>query len=213
VAAPQVSINLTTTREIPQIRGDHLVQQDGTVNLGPYGAVFVAGLTVKEAKEAIEMHLAQYLQTPEISVVVTGFNSKVFYLIQDGAGNGRTVVRLPLTGTETVLDVLALTGGLPAQGSKKIWIARPAPDDMHCDQILPVDVDAITRRALTATNYQMLPGDRLYVKAQALVTFQNTIQKLFTPLEQLSGTALLGLSAGQAIRNPGSFFGTGFGGF
>jgi protein involved in polysaccharide export with SLBB domain len=212
-ANPVVSVTLNTTRDIPQIRGDHLVQQDGTVSLGPYGAVFIAGLTVKEAREAIEMHLAQFLLKPQVSVVVTGFNSKVFYVVTDGAGNGRTVARLPLTGNETVLDVLAQVGGIPPQGSNKIWIARPAPDDMGCDQILPVDVKGITKRALTATNYQMLPGDRLYINAQCLVTFQNTLTKLFTPLETISGAALLGVSASQALRNPAGFVGTGFGGF
>ena len=35
---------------------------------------------------------------------VQGFNSKLYYVILDGGGAGQQVVRLPVTGNETVLD-------------------------------------------------------------------------------------------------------------
>ena len=73
---------------------------------------------------------------------------------------GDNVRRLPVTGNETVLDAIAKVNGLSQLSSKKIWIARPAPDQFGCQQILPVDWDAITQGGQTATNYQVLPGDR-----------------------------------------------------
>ncbi len=43
------------------ITGKHLVRGDGKVSLGFYGDVEVAGLTIKEAKIKITLHLHQYL--------------------------------------------------------------------------------------------------------------------------------------------------------
>ena len=67
-----------------------------------------------------------------------------------------------MTGNDTVLDAVSQINGLSQVSSKKMWIARPAPH--HSDsQILPIDWDGISQGAQTATNYQLLPGDRLYV--------------------------------------------------
>src|SRR5262245_32922002 len=84
LADPQVSISLNESGGQQQIRGQHLVAPDGTVNLGTYGQVYVAGLTVPEATTAIEKHLAKYLESPEVSVDVHSYNSKVYYVITEG---------------------------------------------------------------------------------------------------------------------------------
>src|SRR5690349_15037412 len=43
------------------ITGERLVRPDGTITLGFYGDVFVSGLTIKEIKEKIVLHLRQYI--------------------------------------------------------------------------------------------------------------------------------------------------------
>ena len=45
-------------------------------------------------------------------------NSKVYYIITDGAGSGEQVFRFPVTGSETVLDAISQIGGLPPVSSK-----------------------------------------------------------------------------------------------
>ena len=44
------------------------MRTDGTVSLGTYGSVQVVGLTLAQAKKAIETHLSAFLQAPEVSV-------------------------------------------------------------------------------------------------------------------------------------------------
>ena len=80
---------------------------DGTINLRQYGLVNVAGKTVTEARVAIQKHLTQFLDSPELSVEVVSYNSKVYYVITQGAGMGDSVRRFPITGNETVLDAIA----------------------------------------------------------------------------------------------------------
>jgi polysaccharide export outer membrane protein len=198
---PKVAVALAQSRALQQIRGEHLVGPDGTVNLGVYGAVRVTGLTINEAKAAIEAHLSQHLLRPEVSISITGYNSKVYYVIFDGGGYGQQMVRLPITGNETVLDALSQINGLPAVASlRRIWVARPAPDELACEQILPVDWSAITDRGIPTTNYQLLPGDRIHVKADFLIALDNTLAKFLAPVERSFGVTLLGSQTVQSLQ-------------
>ena len=127
----------------------------------------------------------------------------VFYIITEGAGLGDSVRRLPVTGNETVLDAISQINGLSQVSSKKMWIARPAPHNFGCQQILPVEWDAIAQGAQTATNYQLLPGDRLYVAEDELLTFTNVMAKVTAPIERLAGIASLGNSTIRGFQTMG----------
>jgi protein involved in polysaccharide export with SLBB domain len=128
-----------------------------------YGQVCVAGLTLDEAKTAIDTHLARFLDQPDTSVNVFAYNSKVFYVIAEDPERGDTVHRFPVTGNETVLDALSQMSGFVGSPRKRIWIARPMPGGAGRDTILPVDWHKITKEADTASNYQVLPGDRIFI--------------------------------------------------
>jgi polysaccharide export outer membrane protein len=198
---PQANVSLAQSQQMQQISGEHLVRMDGTISLGTYGKVYVTGLTVDQAKEAVQEHLAKFLLKPLISMDILAYNSKVFYVITDTAGFGIQIARLPITGNETVLDALSQINGLPPGTSRKrIWVARPAPPGSTCgDQILPVDWCGITEEGQTATNYQLFPGDRLYVKPDPWVGFDNAVAKVLTPFERIFGFGLLGNATVRAL--------------
>lgn len=206
LAKPDVTVSLAQSRGVQQVRGEHLVRPDGTVSLGLYGSVYVAGMSLPQVKQAIEQHLSRYLLKPEVSVDVYAYNSKFYYVITDFAGSGEQVARLPSTGKETVLDSIALVGGLSPVSSKQIWIARPAPDGVG-DQILPVDWKGITRRGSTKTNYQVLPGDRVFVMGQPLTKVDTVMGRMLAPAERALGVTLLGATASQTIQGNGLFGG------
>jgi polysaccharide export outer membrane protein len=202
---PQVAVSLDQMRVLQQVRGQHLVRMDGTIGLGGYGCVYVAGLTLGQIKCKIEQHLSQWFQDPQVSVDMFSFNSKFYYVIFDGGGYGQQILPFPSTGTETVLDAIAKAGGLPAVSSKKrIWVARPSPCGHGCDQVLPVDWNALTQGGSTCTNYQLFPGDRVYVDADCLVRINNWTSKILAPVEQVLGVTLLGASTWETLRLAGS---------
>lgn len=189
---PDVAVSLAASAGAQRIAGQHLVGPDGTVNLGTYGSVYVTGMTIPEARAAVERQLGQFLESPEVTVSVFAYNSKVYYVITEGGGFGDNVVRQPITGNETVLDAIAGIGGLSQVSSMKLWIARPAPNGVGCEQILPIDWRDITRGASTATNYQILPGDRLFIAEDKFVATDSFISKVTRPVERLFGLNLLG---------------------
>jgi polysaccharide biosynthesis/export protein len=156
---------------------------------------------VAQAKTAIEVYLSQFLDNPEISLSVFAYNSKVYYIVTQGAGMGDQVFKFPITGNETVLDAIAQINGLNFNTSKRIWIARPT-DEPGNVQMLPVQWDAITSQACATSNYQILPGDRVFVAEDKLVAFDTGLAKLTAPFERIMGFSMLTVGTVTRFSGP-----------
>lgn len=162
--------------------GERLIRQDGTISLGYYGQIHVAGLTLVEVENKIRQHLKQYVENPQVYVDVASFNSKVYYVLGQVQQQGR----LPITGRETVLDAITLAGGLTNFADySKIHVARPNPGG-GCDQILWVDYKALAFAGDTRTNYQLLPGDRVVVPATCGFGTTRLMDNYLTPFERVA---------------------------
>ena len=196
---PQVSMALRDVRGMQRIAGEHLVGPDGTITLGRYGSVPVVGMTLEEVRHAIADHLSPHFAKPEVSVSVYAFNSKVYYIVTQGGGLGDGLVRLPYTGNETVMDAISHINGLAPVSSTRMWVARPGRNHAGSNQILAVDWAAITQRGEVDTNYQLLPGDRLYVAEDKWIAVDESLAKLTSPLERVLGFTLLGTATASRL--------------
>lgn len=217
LAGPIITIVLPDVSGKQIVQGEHLVRPDGTVSLGIYGSVYVAGMSLDEVKAAVEHHLSGRVYDPEVTVDVLAYNSKKIYVITDGGGSGETVASLPYVGNETVLDAIAQIQGLSEVSSKRMWIARPAPNDpsgVCVAQTMQIDWRGLTQDAITTTNYQLMPGDRIYIQADGLVAMDNVVAKVITPWQRIFGFTLLGQTTIQRLRTGGNNNqgGGGFGG-
>jgi polysaccharide export outer membrane protein len=213
--------------------GQHLVKMDGFVNLGIYGEVFLAGRNLEQCRDIVAAALlarrvkGKDLTKPEakdaeltlddikkeLQVDVLAFNSKFYFIVIDGGGYGQRVFRIPFTGNETVLDAMSMIGGLPEVSSRKnMWVARATPADAGHPVILPIDWHGIAQLGSARTNYQMMPNDRLFVKADLLLAINNGLTKALNPVEKLLGVTLLGASTVNTIRNSGGTNGNNSGG-
>jgi polysaccharide export outer membrane protein len=198
---PEVSVTLADTAAKQQIAGQHLVGPDGTVTLGSYGSVQVVGMTIADAKMAIQRYLSQYLEDPEISLDVWAYNSKVYYLVVQGAGFGDGVYRFPITGNETILDAISQVNGLQQVSSKRIWIARPT-DEPGKVLVLPVKWEDITAQAAVCTNYQVMPGDRVFIAEDKMIALDTALGKICAPFERIMGFSLLGVGTVTRFSGP-----------
>jgi polysaccharide export outer membrane protein len=203
IADVKASISYSDTSGRQLIAGEHLVRPDGQVSLGVYGNVLVAGMTLDQVTQAVTAQLSKYLNDPDVRVDMLGYNSKVFYVVTDGGGNGERVDRIPFTGNETVLDAVAQIQGLSDISSKRVWVARPSPPGCAGSQVMMVDWRGITQDGVTTTNYQILPGDRIYIKADDLIALDNMLVKITTPIERVMGVILLGAGTYNRVLNAG----------
>jgi polysaccharide biosynthesis/export protein len=182
---PKVTLKLSEAGGKQQIDGEHLVGPDGTINLGAYGQVHVSQLTIPEAKEAIEKKLGEVFEKPKVSVDIYAYNSKVYYVITKGHGFGDNVQRYPVTGNETVLDAISQVQGLSLLGNPKVWIERPKGRYSSVEKKFEVKWDEITQGGGVGTNYQILPGDRVYIDSPQTL---GKDPKILEPPEVLPGT-------------------------
>ncbi|WP_250847029.1 polysaccharide biosynthesis/export family protein [Aquisphaera insulae] len=143
-----------------------VVQQDGMIDLGFAGEIYVTGLTVGEAEYRIAQEVnaaaVKQGQKPEqpykVSVRVTNPQSKFYYVM----GTVNSQGRFPIKGNETVLDAILLAGLKSNSLPEKSYLVRPHPPG-EPDTVLRIDWCAIRERGDTMTNYQLLPGDRIVV--------------------------------------------------
>ncbi len=169
VAKKDAETGTFTRLPVQSISGQFHVRVDGTVGLGFWGQAAVSGLTLDQASAAIRNRLLKTRPTEltaenlVVHVDILVANSKKYYVISDGDDHGEQVFPFPCTGNETVTDAIDNIR-LPDVASKKIWVARRSQQQGRPWEILPVDWAAITQHGVTGTNYQLLPGDRLYVK-------------------------------------------------
>jgi protein involved in polysaccharide export with SLBB domain len=154
--------DLDSTVRIP---GDQPVLPDGTINLGRYGRILVAGRTVDEIEAAVRAAIqVQVKDAGPIAVRVVTRVSKVFYVLGEVNAPGS----YPLTGRETVLDAILAAGGLNDRASRaNIILSRPTPPD-SCRVVLPICYKEIVQLGDTSTNYQIAPGDRIFVPTRTV---------------------------------------------
>jgi polysaccharide export outer membrane protein len=145
--------------------GSLAVRQDGVIDLGLYGDVFVAGLTLDEVERRIADQLtAEALsrgrkptEPYQVSARLGTSQSKFYYVLGTVASEGK----FPIKGNETVLDAVILAGLKSNSLPEKAYLSRPRPVGGP-EQILRIDWCAI-KDGDTLTNYQLLPGDRIVV--------------------------------------------------
>ena len=171
-----------------QIPSDHTVQQEGTIDLGGYGRMQVAGLTVPEIQRQVQFAVMQQEtlrqqsrvglasqsgQPPRridenvdfgVAVRLVSQERGVVYVMGEVNAPGS----YPIVGSETVLDALITAGGLSDRANDhKIILTRPQTEGKP-RFILPVCYQQILQLGDTSTNYQLQPGDRIYVPSLTL---------------------------------------------
>ncbi len=184
-----LSVETTDTSSALRLPVDQPVLPDGTIQLGTLGSVSVAGRTTQEITQDLQRIVAQrHVETaspsgdggpspgaaPSVSVRLVEQNSKVFYVLGEVNAPGS----FTLEGRETVLDAILKAGGLTDRANRhKILLTRPTPP-RGCREVLPICFQHIVQLGDTSTNYQVRPGDRIFV---ASLTFCDELQQTLAP--------------------------------
>lgn len=149
-----------------RLPADQPILLDGTINLGRYGKLAVAGKSVEEIEADVRATVArQSKDVGPIMVRLVTRVSKVYYVL----GEVNTPGSFPLAGRETVLDGILAAGGLTDRASRdNIILSRPTPPH-GCRVVIPVCYSEIVQLGDTSTNYQLAPGDRIYVPSRSML--------------------------------------------
>jgi polysaccharide export outer membrane protein len=136
------------------------VRPDGRISLPVINDVQAAGLTPLALQAVLIKALAGYIQTPEVSVIVREVHSFNVSVI----GNVKTPGRYELTSRVTVLDVLAMAGGLTEYADRgRIVILRR---DGETTEQIPFAYDKLTpgNGSKGQVNFFVQPDDIILVR-------------------------------------------------
>jgi protein involved in polysaccharide export with SLBB domain len=181
---PDDVIDIIVTRH-PEVSGQYTINKEGKIQYEFAGDVTLAGLTKDQAIKVLADKLSIYIIKPEISLKISGFNSKIVYVVGEVARPGR----IPMHGdTITVRDAL-LEAGLPLIGSAATDSASIFTPDASGHVVRKkVNVEALLYQGDLRQNFILHPGDCLYVPATFLTKAMRVISPVTTPVSQVAGT-------------------------
>jgi polysaccharide export outer membrane protein len=141
----------------PELSGDVVVRPDGKISVPLLNDVPAAGQTPQQLGDNIKAVAKRWVQDPNVTVIIRQINSRAVFITGRVAHAGR----YPLNGTTSVLQLIAMAGGLSD------WADAENVTVMRADQTGFVTKrfnykDVIARKNLEQ-NIELQPGDTVIV--------------------------------------------------
>jgi polysaccharide biosynthesis/export protein len=142
----------------PEISRSIPVRSDGKISLPLVGEVQAAGSTPLKLEQDIAARLKNYIEEPEVTVIVQQVNSQKFNIL----GQVNKPGAYPLTNSPTVLDAIAIAGGFRDFAKQKaIYILRQNSDGTQSRW--PFSYKEVVKGKNTAQNIKLQPRDTIVV--------------------------------------------------
>jgi polysaccharide export outer membrane protein len=149
------SLNINVWKE-PTLSGSVKVRPDGYITLPLINEVQVAGLSTGELRKTLENKYREYTTDPFVTIRVEGIASSEVFLVGQVGKPGA----FPLSGNETLLQLLTRAGGLGIFADRRNIRVVRRQDDRVIEYT--VDYDAIISGDLRQ-DIILRPGDRIIV--------------------------------------------------
>jgi polysaccharide export outer membrane protein len=142
----------------PEISRSVVVRPDGRISLPLVGDLPASGRTPAQLQDAIKDHLLNYLSDPEVTVIVQEARSRKFNILGEVEHPGS----YPLSRAMTVLDAIAIAGGLrDFAKSRKIYVLRTSPDGSLAR--LEFNYKEVIKGMRLSQNVELQPRDTVVV--------------------------------------------------
>lgn len=142
----------------PEVSRVVQVRPDGRISLPLVGEVVAAGQTPARLKVSLEKLLAEYMNTPEVTVIVQEIRSQKVNILGEVGKPGSYALVRPMT----VLDALAQAGGLKDFARPdKIYVLRKNANGTTTK--LMFDYKAVIKGEKIEQNIELEPRDTIVV--------------------------------------------------
>ena len=160
------------------------VSSQGNINFPLLGVLKIQGLTAQQLEREIGALLSEkYLNDPHVSVFITEYHNQQVSVI--GAVEKPGVFNV--TGQKSVLDLLAMAGGLKADATHLLFLIRPQPIQKEGvkneqppespQQTLIIDLEELLLRGNMALNLAVNHGDIINIPISGSVFVGGEVKK------------------------------------
>jgi len=166
---------MISVRDHPELSGNAIVRLGGEVVLPLVNDVVqVKGLTVEEATEKIKAAMKRYVKDPFVTVTISDYNSKKYYVIDENGATPYPITRANLT----LRDALFIADWGNGRALGRVIVMKP--NDLH-PIIRKVDAFDIIYRGNLAKNVRIEDGDVIYVPMTIAAKTTKTINDTLAP--------------------------------
>ena len=167
----------------PEVSGQYMINSEGKIQYEFVGDVLIAGLTKQETTELLKEKLSKYVISPDVTVKIVGYNSKVVYVVGEVGRPGKIYMR---GDTITVREAL-IQAGLPLL-SGKIGDGRLiTPSELGKGNQKKVNVNKLLYEGDLRENLVMQPGDMFYIPPTLMARALRVIQPVAQPIGEAAG--------------------------
>jgi polysaccharide export outer membrane protein len=156
VIGPDDSLAIVFWRE-KELSSEVVVRPDGMISLPLLNDVRAEGLTPEQLRGALTAAAAKFVEEPTVTVVVKVINSRKVFITGQVAKPGT----YPLGGPTTVLQLIALSGGVAEYADKShiVVVRKEGGKDVS----LPFNYGDVMRGKSLQQNIELKPGDTVIV--------------------------------------------------
>jgi polysaccharide export outer membrane protein len=160
-----------TVFDAPELTQDVRVSSDGKVRLSLLGDLPVGGLTAQEASDKIADALREHqlLLRPEVSVLIKEYSSQGVSVLGEVQHPGVFTV----LGPRTLLDVIALAGGLTKTADSEVTVQRRS----KAGERVSIQLKSDNASSSLANDVQIYPGDMVVVPRAGVVYVLGEVAK------------------------------------
>ncbi len=196
---PKVSVQLTRTAATQPITRQYLVGPDGTINLRQYGTILMMGKTLTEAKASLEKLLAKDFESHRLRSTYWATTAKCFISLPMGRVWATTSAGYPFPATRRFSTRWPERADGPSFPARRCGFATISVGFREGDDPA-IDYNAITQRGATKTNYQIMPGDRIFIAGDSAIALNNKVNKITSPVERILGLISLGAATIDSVE-------------
>lgn len=185
------------------------IDLNGNLDLPMAGEVHAAGLTIDQLKQALTQRFEDYIQEPNVTIVVSDYRSQPISVLGQVGSPGVHQMR----GRKTLFEVISEAGGLKPEAGNVIHLTRrqewgPIPlPGAHADatgefSVAEIDIRDVMSARNPQDNIPIQPYDVITVPKAELIYVIGSVQKAggFVLSERANLSILQALSLAEGLQ-------------
>lgn len=183
----------------PDLSVETRVSEGGSMTFPLLGEVQVGGLSVQQAEKKIGGLLEKggYLKKAQVNLLITTLASQQISVL----GQVNRPGRFPVEGTRKVLDLLAMAGGISADGGDMVTLVRNRNGKVTRETI---DVVDMVRKGELNRDYEVAGGDIIFVERAPRAYITGEVNRPGAFRIERAMTVAQALSAGGGLTQRGT---------
>ncbi len=170
----------------PELNENVTIRPDGKISLQLIGEVFAAGSTPARLEDELIERYREQLKTPEVAVIVKGFEGQKIYV----GGEVNDPQALVVNGKINALQAIFRSGGFTSEAKmSNTVIVRRGENNRAIIKV--VDLDKALDGRLPEGEYQLLPYDIVYVPKTRIASIDQFMTHLYSVLPGNLGFGLV----------------------